>query len=147
MSASAHKVGVLLVGASALIALTPVSAAATDEIQVYNAAIAEIGQWTIQQHLNYTFAGRTVPDFPSGLTANHSLQGTPELAYGITDWWEVGLYAPFAATSGGQFLSDAGKIRNLFVVPNADKRDFFYGINFELSYQTPPFSPSRYGME
>lgn len=128
-------------------ALASRPAAAIDEIQVYNGGIAEVGQWTIQQHLNYTLAGRTAPDFPGGLTANHSLQGTPELAYGITEWWEVGLYAPFAATSGGQFLSDAGKIRNLFVLPNADKRDFFYGINFELSYQTPPFSQSRYGME
>ena len=123
------------------------SASATDEIQVYNAEIAAIGQWTIEQHLNYTWAGRTAPDFPGGLIPNHSLNGTPELAYGITDWWEVGFYAPFAVNNGGQVLSNAGKIRNLFVLPNAAERTFFYGINFELSYETPPFAQTRYAFE
>jgi len=123
------------------------SAWAADEIQVYNAEIAAVGQWTIEQHLNYTWVGRTQPDFPGGLIPNHSLNGTPELAYGITDWWELGFYAPFAVNSGGQFLSDAGKIRNLFVSPNAADRNFFYGVNFEFSYETPPFSQTQYGLE
>jgi hypothetical protein len=120
---------------------------AVDEIQVYNAEIAEINQWTIQQHLNYTFIGRTVPDYAGGLVPNHSLNGTPELAYGITDWWELGFYAPFAVSSGGTFYSDAFKIRNLFVSPHAADNNFFYGINFEWSYITPAFSQSRVGLE
>src|SRR6516162_8038174 len=52
----------------------------------------------------------------------------------------IGWYAPFAVNNEGQFLSNGGKIRNLFVVPDAEKRSFFYGVNFELSYETPPFS-------
>jgi hypothetical protein len=120
---------------------------ADDEIQVYNAEIAEVGQWTIQQHLNYTFRGRTEPDFPGGLVPDRSLNGTPELAYGITDWWELGFYAPFAVNSGGQFLSNGAKIRNLFVTPGAANRNFFYGVNFEFSYETPPFSQTRYALE
>lgn len=123
------------------------AARAIDEIQVYNAGIAEVGQWTFQQHLNYTFAGRKEPDFPGGLISHHSLQGTPELAYGLAPWWEVGFYAPFAVTADGRFLSDAGKIRSLFVVPEAEKRAVFYGVNFEVSYQTPRFSQSRYQLE
>ena len=91
--------------------------------------------------------GQTQPEFPGGLISNHSLQGTPELAYGITDWWEAGFYAPFAVTDSGQFLSDGGKIRSLFVVPDAAKRDFFYGVNFELSYEMPSFAPTRYALE
>jgi hypothetical protein len=138
---------IVVFAAVAVTNLAPLRAKATDEIQVYNAEIAEIGQWTIQQHLNYTWAGRREPDFPGGLIPNHSLNGTPELAYGITDWWELGFYAPFAVNSGGQFLSDGAKIRNLFVVPNAEKRDFFYGVNFEFSYETPPFAQSRYALE
>lgn len=69
---------------------------ATDEIQVYNAGIAEVGQFTIQQHLNYIALGQKNPPFPGGLVSNHSLNGTPEFAYGVTDWWEVGLYLPFS---------------------------------------------------
>lgn len=132
---------------SVLATLAPVTAYAVDEIQVYNAEIADVGQWTIQQHLNYTFLGHTEPDFPGGFPSNHSLQGTPELAYGITKWWELGFYFPFAFTGNGEFLLNGAKIRNLFVVPDAAKRDFFYGVNFELSYQTPPFSQSRYMLE
>jgi hypothetical protein len=135
------------IAAVVLAALAPVPARAIDEIQVYNAAIAEVGQWTIEQHLNYTWSGHTQPDFPGGLISNHSLQGTPELAYGLADWWEIGFYAPFAVTADGQFLSDGAKIRSLFVVPNADKRNFFYGVNFELGYQTPPFAQTRYALE
>jgi len=124
-----------------------VPAEAVDEIQVYNAEIADPGEWTFQEHLNYTWQGLTKPEFPGGLVANHSLQGTPEFAYGITEWWELGFYAPFAITSGDQFLSNGGKIRNLFVVPDAAKQSVFYGVNFELSYQTPAFSQTQWALE
>ena len=131
---------------AATLLLWPLAARATDEIQLYNADIAEVGQWTVQQHLNYAFDGRKQPDFPGGLVPNHALNGTPEFAYGIFNWWELGFYLPFAA-SDGQLLSNGAKIRNLFVVPNADKRDFFYGVNFEFSYNLPRFSQQIYAME
>jgi hypothetical protein len=119
---------------------------ATDEIQVYNASIAEVGQFTIQQHLNYLADGLTNPPFPGGLVSNHSLNGTPEFAYGVTDWWELGLYLPFSIANQ-QFYSDAFKVRTLFVSPHADQRNFFYGINFELGNETPPFSQTRWELE
>jgi hypothetical protein len=121
-------------------------AKAVDEIQVYNAGIAAPGQFTIQQHLNYVGAGLTTPPFPGGLVSNHSINGTPEFAYGVTDWWEVGLYLPFAIQDR-QFLSDSFKLRTLFVSPNAEQRNFFYGVNFELSNSTPKFSQTRFGLE
>ena len=140
----------LLVGAAIMVApmLSPALAAdqVHDEIQVYNAEIAEVGQWTIQQHLNYAVTGQQQSEIPGGFTSNHALQGTPEFAYGITDWWEIGFYLPFAAESS-QLLSNGAKIRNLFVVPDAAKRNFFYGINFELSYNAPHWEPSRYSGE
>ncbi|MDH6257103.1 hypothetical protein [Bradyrhizobium sp. BR13661] len=122
------------------------NAHATDEIQVYNAGIAEIGQFTIQQHLNYVALGQKNPPFPGGLASNHSLNGTPEFAYGVTDWWEVGLYLPFSIQDE-RFYSDAFKLRTLFVSPHAEQRNFFYGVNFEFSNETPPFSQSRFSME
>src|SRR5215831_10421751 len=66
------------------------AARAVDEIQLYNAEIAEVGQFTVQQHLNYAFVGRKEPDFPGGFPANHALNGTPEFAWGITRWFELG---------------------------------------------------------
>jgi hypothetical protein len=118
-----------------------------DEIQVYNAEIAEVGQWTYQQHLNYAPVGQTQPDVPGGFSSNKSLQSTPEFAYGITDWWEAGFYLPFAVTGSGQLLSDGAKLRSLFVVPDAAKRSFFYGINFELGYEMPRFASNPWGLE
>ncbi len=135
-------------GAVLMITSRPVLAAdqVHDEIQVYNAEIADVGQWTLEQHLNYAARGQTQPEVPGGFTSNHSLQGTPEFAYGITDWWEGGFYVPFAADSG-QFLSDGAKIRTLFVTPDAAKRSFFYGVNFELGYELPRFASTPWGLE
>lgn len=119
---------------------------ATDEIQVYDASIAAPGQFTIQQHLNYVGRGQPLPPFPGGFRSDRSLNGTPEFAYGMTDWWELGLYLPFAVQDGA-YLADGLKLRTLFVSPNADKRNIFYGINFELSNSSPKFSQTRYGLE
>lgn len=131
---------------SGALVLLASNAHATDEIQVYNAGIAEIGQFTIQQHLNYVALGQKDPPFPGGFPSNHSLNGTPEFAYGMTDWWELGLYLPFAVQDR-QFLSDAFKLRTLFVSPHAEQRNFFYGVNFELSYEMPKFAQTRWGLE
>ena len=131
-------------GFAALIFTGP--ARAVDEIQVYNAGIAAPGQLTIQQHLNYVAMGLKQPPFPGGLVSNGSINGTPEFAYGLTDWWEIGLYLPFAIQDR-QFLSDSVKLRTLFVSPHADQRNFFYGVNFELSNTTPKFAQSRFGLE
>jgi len=135
--------------AGAAAAITPAFAAdqVHDEIQVYNAEIADVGQWTIEQHLNYAAVGQTTPEFPGAFTSNRALQGTPEFAYGITPWWEGGFYIPFAVDGSDQFLSDGFKVRSLFVVPDAAKRDFFYGVNFELGYELPRFSSKPWGLE
>ena len=137
----------LTLGASAALALVIRPARAVDEIQVYNGEIAEVGQFTIQQHFNYAFSGRKEPDFPGGLVPNHALNATPEFAWGITNWFELGLYIPWAIDGEGRFLSNAAKIRTLFVTPDADKKNFFYGLNFEYDYTTPPFSQTRWAME
>jgi len=136
----------LSIAAILLIAST-VSAHAVDEIQVYNAEIAKVGQWTMQLHLNNAFIGRKEPDFPGGLIPNHALNGTPEWGYGITDWWEMGFYAPFAVDQNGTFYSNAVKIRHLFVTPNAAEREIFYGVNFEFSYAMPQFSDTKWNVE
>jgi hypothetical protein len=127
--------------------MAPSPARAIDEIQVYNADIVGIGQWALEQHLNYVAVGRTLSDFPGGLISNHSLNGTPELAYGVADWWELGAYAPFSFDQAGTGFSDGGKLRTLFVTPHAEQRDFFYGVNFEFSVSTPRFSQTRMGLE
>lgn len=139
--------GLLALGALAAFPLALSPARAVDEIQVYNGEIADVGQFTIQHHFNYAINGRKEPDFPGGLIPHHALNGTPELAWGITKWFELGLYLPWAVDADGRFLSNAVKLRTLFVTPDADKKNFFYGLNFEYDYTTPRFSETRFAME
>ena len=119
----------------------------TDEIQVYNAEIAKVGQLTVQSHSNYAISGCKEPDFPGGIVPNHALSGTPEFAYGVTPWLELGLYIPYAVGENGTFYGNGTKLRQLFVSPDAAKREFFFGVNFEESYAPPPFSQTRWNME
>jgi hypothetical protein len=120
---------------------------AVDEIQVYNASIAPVHTWSLEQYLNYVWSGSTTSDFQGSFAPYHSLNGTPELAYGVTPWYEIGFYAPFSIDENGTFYSAGAKVRHLFVSPNADERKFFYGLNVELSFLTPPFSQSPFGIE
>ena len=137
----------VLVAVSSLCLIGPRIAHAADEIQVYNAEINEVGQFSIQQHLNYTITGIPTPAYPGALISNHALNGTPEFAYSVTPWLELGLYVPFAVNGQGQFLSNNIKLRTLFAIPDASKKDFFYGLNLEYDFPTWPFVPSRFAME
>jgi len=127
---------------------SPAARAQTDEIQVYDAEIAAPGRFNLTWHNNFTFAGPQQPAFPGGVVPNHALNGVPEWAYGVTDWFEQGLYLPvYTVTNQGALLFDSVKLRELFVVPNAHDRTFFYGINFELSYNEPHWEPTRFSGE
>ncbi|HWZ63954.1 MAG TPA: hypothetical protein VNX02_13105 [Steroidobacteraceae bacterium] len=122
--------------------------AQTDEIQVYDAEIAAPGTFNLTWHNNFTPSGREQPDFEGGVVPNHALNGVPEWAYGVTDWFEAGTYLPvYTRTADGALLFDSVKLRALFVVPQAAGRTFFYGLNFELSYNTPHWEPYRYSGE
>jgi hypothetical protein len=98
--------------AAVLLAASTISARAVDEIQVYNAEIAKVGQWTFQLHNNYAFTGRKEPDFPGGLIPNHALQGTGEWAWGITEWWEIAVCARPRADALFQCRQDPTALRH-----------------------------------
>jgi hypothetical protein len=102
--------------------------AQTDEIQVYDADINSPAQLSVQLHNNYTPIGRKAPEW----------------AYGVTDWMELGAYVPLYSWTGtGRFLIDSAKLRAEFVVPHAQDRSFFYGVNFELSFNARYWQPTR----
>jgi hypothetical protein len=131
------------------LALCPaIAAAQTDEIQVYNAEIAAPGVFNLTLHDNYTPSGRKTPAFPGGIVPDHALNGVPEWAYGVNDWFEAGLYLPlYSITRDGDAMFNGFKLRALFVSPDAADRQFFYGINFEFSYNARHWDPSRYTSE
>ncbi len=136
-----------LIVAAVVLTRPPRAFATNDEIQVYNAEINDPGQFSIELHNNYAIKAQTEPDHPGGMEPNHALNGTPEFAYGMTDWWELGLYLPYAVTNDGEFHQGGGKLRTLFVSPHAAERHFFYGLNFELSWQPQLFQDARWNLE
>ena len=117
-----------------LVAMPLLVCAQTDEIQVYDAAIAEQGKFNLMVHNNFTPDGRKTPVFPGGVESNHALVGVAEWAYGVTDWFEQGLYLPLYSYSQNDGATYNGfKLRWLFVKPHAAEQKFFYGVNFEFS--------------
>jgi len=109
--------------------------AQTDEIQVYDGAIAEKGKFNLMIHSNFIAIGQKTPAFPGGLIPDRSVNGTAEWAWGVADWFEQGLYLPvYTIYSKGRGGSINGfKLRELFVRPHADDHLFVYGVNFEFS--------------
>ncbi|MGN6593698.1 MAG: hypothetical protein ACTHJX_12450 [Terriglobales bacterium] len=139
----------LAVSAAAQAGPAPASGnAPTDEIQVYDAAIAPQGKFNLTFHANFTPRGTIVPAFPGGLISNHSLNGAFEWAYGARDWLELGLYLPLYSIAPDRGAAiNGGKLRILFVSPHAADRKFFYGANFEFSYNARHWDPRRYTSE
>jgi hypothetical protein len=118
-----------------LLGTPPLLFSQTDEIQVYDAEIAEQGVFNVMVHTNFTPIGQKNPAFPGAIIANRSVNGATEWAYGVRPWFEQGLYLPvYSFYSDGRGATINGfKIRELFVRPDADKHRFFYGVNFEFS--------------
>jgi hypothetical protein len=124
-----------LVILAGLLSMPLITMAQTDEIQVYDAAIADQGVFNLMVHTNFTPIGRETPAYPGAIVANHSVNGTAEWAYGVKPWFEQGLYLPvysLYSTSEGATINGF-KIRELFVRPQARDHKFFYGVNFEFS--------------
>jgi hypothetical protein len=132
-----------------VIATLPIIAKAqTDEIQVYTGELAEPGEFTLTLHNNYTPNGLKTPAFPGGVRPDGTLNGVPEFAYGATEWLELGTYLPvYSVSPGGHYYVESVKLRALFAVPHAEKRQFFYGLNFELSRNASRWEEARYSGE
>jgi len=106
----------------------------TDEIQVYDGGLSAPRILNLTLHNNFTPKGLTTPAFPGAVVADKSLNGVPELALGVTDWFEAGLYLPlYSWDQHAAWGLDGFKLRALFAAPNADDRRFVYGVNLEFS--------------
>ena len=115
-----------------------------DEIQVYDGGLAPKGVFNLTLHNNFTPKGIKTPAFPGSITSDKSLNGVPEWALGVTDWFEAGLYMPLYSVDkdlGAKF--DGFKLRALFAVPKAEDRKFFYGVNFEFSVNAKNWDERR----
>jgi hypothetical protein len=131
-----------------MVAGARMAVAQTDEIQVYDAEIAAPGSFELTWHNNFIAHGAALPAEPDALVPDRSANGVTEWAYGVTHWFEAGLYLPvYTRTGSGSVLFDGFKLRALFVAPGASERRFIYGVNFEFSLNTRHWDPHRYTSE
>jgi hypothetical protein len=120
---------------AALAVFTAPALAVTDEIQVYTGEIMAPGELGLTWHNNYTPNGLKTPEFPGALVDHHAYSSVTEWALGVTDWFEAGLYLPLYAHTPAQGWTYNGfKLRALFVQPDNANKDFYYGVNFEFSW-------------
>jgi hypothetical protein len=132
----------------ALLAVPAAAVAQTDEIQVYDGDIAERGVFNLTLHNNFTPVGLNAPAFPGGLVPDKSFNGVSEWAYGVTDWFEAGLYLPLYSISKDRGATiNGGKLRLLFTRPHAAEHTFFYAVNFEFSYNAKHWDSRRFTSE
>jgi hypothetical protein len=132
----------------ALLAVPVIAFAQADEIQVYDGGLAPVGTFNLTVHNNFTPKGLVMPAFPGAVVADKSFNGVPEWALGVAPWFEAGLYLPlYTIDKHHGFGLDGFKLRALFAVPNADDRRFFYGANFEFSYNARRWDSTRFTSE
>jgi hypothetical protein len=133
---------------TATVAIPSGARAQGDEIQVYDGGLAPKGVFNLTLHNNYTPHGITTPSFPGAVVSHQSLNGVPEWAYGVSRWFELGVYLPlYSRDADLGWGLDGVKLRTLFAVPNADDRRFVYGANFEFSYNAERWDTKRFTSE
>jgi hypothetical protein len=136
-------VAVLMAGFG--LAATPARAfAQADEIQVYDGGLAPKGVFNLTVHNNLIAKGIKTTPFPGGVTADQSFNGVPEWAYGVTNWFEAGLYLPlYTHDKNLGFGFNGFKLRTLFATPNGADRKVALGANFEFSYNAKRWDTTR----
>ena len=94
-------------------------------------------------HTNFTPRGRTYPAYQGAIVPDDSVNGAAEWAFGVTEWFEQGLYMPlYSPYSQGRGATINGfKLRELFVRPHALDHRFFYGVNFEFGFNARYWKP------
>ncbi len=115
---------------------------------MYDGELADVGKFNLTWHNNFTPKGITTPAFPGANVADKSFNGVTEWAYGVTPWFEAGLYLPlysYDKNNGGTY--NGFKLRALFAVPHAADRKFFYGANFEFSINQKNWDDNRFSSE
>lgn len=119
-----------------------------DEIQVYTGGLAAVGVFNLTFHNNFTPKGVEDPAFPGAVVADKSWNGVPEWAYGVTRWFEAGLYLPlYSRDKDMGWGLDGFKLRTLFAVPDGDNRRFVYGANMEFSFNAERWDTTRFTSE
>lgn len=119
--------------------------AAPEEIVVFADEFEKPGAIGYELHFNFAAKTRRTPDYPGEQPPDRVLRFMPEIVWGLSKGWNLGLHVPMSRNSyTGAATVDGFKARlqNLNVQP-ADAGAVFYGVNYELSHFHRRLSESR----
>jgi hypothetical protein len=126
----------------------PCAAALSDEIEVFDDAIAPAGQTQITIHLNTSSKGRTAPDYEGEVVPHRTWRTMLELAHGVTRDLELGLHIPFLQRDGTLYAAGfRPRLRWIPKRPADGAVGAFYGFNLEYSQLSGRFERPRRHLE
>ncbi len=131
----------LLVGALAAEALDRF------EIQVYGPDLDEPGQFSLELHLNYTWAGERAPAYPGEAPLAQAGHYTLEPALGVLEWLELGAYLQTYSTPALGYRFGGAKVRAKMIVPRRITGELFLGLNVEVGFVPLPIDADAWGVE
>jgi hypothetical protein len=138
----------IIVGLLLAALLGSVRTADADEIR--GAELAAPGQFVLEQRFGYDTTTFT-PTSTNGQLVEHQGTGETELAYGLTEWWDIALTAPYQfarqenplvmqnpnALPGYTAQTGGFTIRQMFLQPDREERDLYFGVMIRGGYAPP----------
>lgn len=123
--------------ALALVSFLPLAAtAAPDEIVVFADEFEKPGEIGVDLHFNYAAKANRVPAYPGEQAPHHVFRFMPEVVWGLSPTWNLGLHIPMSHNfTNGANTVEGIKIRlhNLHTTENVAGGTLFYGANYEIS--------------
>jgi hypothetical protein len=124
--------------------------AAPDEIVVFTDEFEKKGEAGLTVHLNYAARARCTPDYAKEQAPCKVFRVMPEVVWGLSDTWNLGLHVPLsysrnthAATLDGVKL----RLQNLHLRESGGGDSFYFGANYEVSAYSARITESRYNAE
>ncbi len=106
------------------------------------------GQFGLDVHNSYVVTGHLVDDYPGKQQSLHRYRITPEFAYGLTRYLELGIYLPLATIDrDARVGADGVKLRLKFIASKAKQQTWFWGANFEIGVVDHELDDNPYNAE
>lgn len=124
--------------------------AAPEEIVVFDDEFEKPGEVGFTLHMNYANRSRDSADYEGEQVPNKVFRFMPEIAWGLSPTWNLGLHIPMSRdTNLDKTTVDGVKLRltNLHVREIRPGATWFYGANYELSSYNLRLSQSKLVLE
>jgi hypothetical protein len=126
-----HVVSIALTGLSSLAVSNP-AVPAPEEIQVYLDDLTKPGRFGADLHNSFVVTGNRTPEYPGALPTHRMYRFTPEIYYGVSDTFEIGLYLLTTKAPGTGPNYDGQKLRFKYIAPHEEQSGSFWGLNLEI---------------